>query len=601
MLPVESPFKTYTSLDGRPLNGGYIYFGQAGQNPVTAPVTVYWDAAGTQPAAQPLRTVNGYIARNGTPANVYVSSTYSELAQDSRRRQIFYASDSSEFAIGSILAGSGGAGIIGWLQSGVGAVFRWVLDKLSDQINIKDFGASPSATATANAAAINAALIEAARRGGDIVRMSGGTYQFNGTITIPSRCKLQGVSIGYGVSSSTVLQYTGNGVAIQMGDNAGNGYYSKIQDFALKNSGTGTIGILLRATRLEIERVTVTGLTNTGFSDSGIKSDYSAFGTSFTHLLRNVYCYGNGTGVYLRQVNNAVLDMCFLESNGTNLYLVDSTNVVLSNGTVLEVFGPTAGVYPGAETATSACIEATNVNNLVVRDFYSEVCSNNATGAAIAQRFARLNNVVGGCIESGWIYGDGTSQVAYPFIDVQDATVKGLSIKNNNCFRMVTNGYIVGASGTGNLANLEIGNNTHTVNAFEHDFSWTPSLLIGGSAAGITGSFKGLWERHGSWITVSFTIVLTNKGAGAGVVTIGNLPLPMQPRLDAGMFIAGTLFMSNCQLQSTAMSMTRITTSGSTIALRYRLVASNNDSAFTDADLQNATELYGTITYPVEP
>jgi hypothetical protein len=37
----------------------------------TAPVTVYWDAAGTIPAAQPLRTVNGYIMRGGTPANVF--------------------------------------------------------------------------------------------------------------------------------------------------------------------------------------------------------------------------------------------------------------------------------------------------------------------------------------------------------------------------------------------------------------------------------------------------------------------------------------------------------------------------------------------------
>lgn len=43
MLPVESPFKTYTGLDGKPLNNGYVYFGLPNQNPITAPVTVYWD------------------------------------------------------------------------------------------------------------------------------------------------------------------------------------------------------------------------------------------------------------------------------------------------------------------------------------------------------------------------------------------------------------------------------------------------------------------------------------------------------------------------------------------------------------------------------
>ena len=27
MLPVEQPFKTYTGLDGKPLNNGSVYFG----------------------------------------------------------------------------------------------------------------------------------------------------------------------------------------------------------------------------------------------------------------------------------------------------------------------------------------------------------------------------------------------------------------------------------------------------------------------------------------------------------------------------------------------------------------------------------------------
>lgn len=102
MLPVETPFKTYTGLDGRPLDLGYVYFGQPNQNPETAPITVYWDAAGTQPAAQPLRTINGYIMRTtGSPANVFCGSEYSELVQDRNGGQIFYAPSSSEFSINS--------------------------------------------------------------------------------------------------------------------------------------------------------------------------------------------------------------------------------------------------------------------------------------------------------------------------------------------------------------------------------------------------------------------------------------------------------------------------------------------------------------------
>src|SRR5207253_7128630 len=85
-------------LDGKPLDSGYVYFGLPNQNPITAPITVYWDAAGTIPAAQPLRTVNGYIMRAGTPANVFVNSEFSELVLDKKREQVFYARSSRDFS-----------------------------------------------------------------------------------------------------------------------------------------------------------------------------------------------------------------------------------------------------------------------------------------------------------------------------------------------------------------------------------------------------------------------------------------------------------------------------------------------------------------------
>lgn len=153
MYPVETPFKVYTGLDGKPLNNGYVYFGVANQNPITSPVTVYWDAAGTQPAAQPLRTENGYIMRAGTPANVFYGSAYSELVQDSRRRQVFYARTSDDFSIVAALlafiaslALSTGASLIGWLQSGAGAILRTIQDKLRDTVSVKDFGALGNGT-----------------------------------------------------------------------------------------------------------------------------------------------------------------------------------------------------------------------------------------------------------------------------------------------------------------------------------------------------------------------------------------------------------------------------------------------------------------------
>ena len=76
MLATQPPFPQYFDTDGSPLDGGRLYFGQVNQNPEIAPITVYWDAAGTQPAAQPIETLNGYTYRNGTPAQVYADTDY---------------------------------------------------------------------------------------------------------------------------------------------------------------------------------------------------------------------------------------------------------------------------------------------------------------------------------------------------------------------------------------------------------------------------------------------------------------------------------------------------------------------------------------------
>lgn len=103
MLPVEQPFKTYTGLDGKPLNNGSVYFGVAGQDPIAHPVTVYWDAAGTLPVSQPARTVNGYIVNDANaPANVFCGVVYSEAVYDSKGRQVFYAQTSAEFSVATI-------------------------------------------------------------------------------------------------------------------------------------------------------------------------------------------------------------------------------------------------------------------------------------------------------------------------------------------------------------------------------------------------------------------------------------------------------------------------------------------------------------------
>lgn len=98
MLATTSPFPVYAALDGDPLDGGKLYFGAANGNPESSPVTVYWDAAGTQPAAQPILTMNGYTVRSGSPAVVYVNGDYSMMVRDRKGRQVAYMRNSADFS-----------------------------------------------------------------------------------------------------------------------------------------------------------------------------------------------------------------------------------------------------------------------------------------------------------------------------------------------------------------------------------------------------------------------------------------------------------------------------------------------------------------------
>lgn len=97
-LNILPPFQVFTDSDGTPLDAGYIYIGTANLPPQTNPITVYWDEALTIPAAQPIRTANGYPSRAGTPARLYVGSVYSILVADSKNVPVLSAPESFDYA-----------------------------------------------------------------------------------------------------------------------------------------------------------------------------------------------------------------------------------------------------------------------------------------------------------------------------------------------------------------------------------------------------------------------------------------------------------------------------------------------------------------------
>jgi hypothetical protein len=189
-LSIQPTFPVFTDIDGQPLEAGYIFIGTANLNPITNPINVFFDAALTQPAVQPIRTISGYPSNAGTPARLYVNSDYSIQVQNKNGTLVYsaptaterFSSDLITFVgfkgqVGTVadLADDDGSDWIGFEPAGSGAVARSAQDKLRETISVKDFGAVGDGVAN-DTAAIQSAVNHVAISG-QILFFPVGTYR----------------------------------------------------------------------------------------------------------------------------------------------------------------------------------------------------------------------------------------------------------------------------------------------------------------------------------------------------------------------------------------------------------------------------------------
>lgn len=132
MIEVRTPANQFFDTDGTPLDNGYIYVGTTGANPETTPQTVYWDKDGTIPAAQPIRTINGFPARDGAVSKFYTSTKNYSITVKDKRGILVMGVLNSDSGVFDELAETTGAAEVGYDNASSGLTATDVQDAIDE-------------------------------------------------------------------------------------------------------------------------------------------------------------------------------------------------------------------------------------------------------------------------------------------------------------------------------------------------------------------------------------------------------------------------------------------------------------------------------------
>lgn len=317
-LSIQPTYPIFTDIDGQPLEDGYIWIGVANLAPIVNPITIYWDAALTIPAAQPVRTRGGYPINSGTPARLYVNSDYSIQVQN-RNGSVVYSAPTATERYNGVVVNINAEDVI-YDPPFSNATQTNVEAKLSETVSVKDFGAVGDKTADDTNAIQNA--INSLGTNGGTVYFPPGQYLVTSTITVAAPIRLVGAGRGQilGPNDLTSAIYKGfNGNLIDFSPGS---VYGGMADMGISNASTFTgDGILIRGGRVDFNRVSIFGQTGKGL----VIND--ANGSTFSQI----YTRFNGTGIYIDGVDaNAMvfvgLDLAVSSKHHLHIFNGDSNS-----------------------------------------------------------------------------------------------------------------------------------------------------------------------------------------------------------------------------------------------------------------------------------
>jgi hypothetical protein len=377
-LSIQPTYPIFTDIDGQPLEDGYVWIGTANLDPQTNPIQVYWDAALTILAPQPIRTLAGYPSNNGTPSRLYVNSDYSIRVMNKNGSTVYSAPAATERYSETVIT-SIDSTKVQFIQAGTGAVTRTAQSKMRDWIHVKDFGAVGDGV-TNDTAAIQDAIDECVARGGGQVYFDEGVYLITSGLYATKGVVLNGQS-RTDVSSNT----NGGGVAtarptIYWGGGGAGGYMYTVKpasigdcvwgggsvDIEWNGGDAAAVGVHLNNTKYavfdgKVRQVTFAGVvvnsqdgSVTNFSmKNHIRSLEFVWGTAVACQNADGLSLG-GNAVNVPSTQQLVGDVSGLVYNGSLVRIAETDNaqfqsvhgVVQSGGTGASITIINAGAQP---------------------------------------------------------------------------------------------------------------------------------------------------------------------------------------------------------------------------------------------------------------
>lgn len=351
-LALNSPFVPIMDLTANGLNGGQVYIGIANMDPQTNPQAVWWDAATTQAADQPLEVEGGYIMRTGTPTLAYTANPYSIRVLDRNNAVVFYETAVYGYAtqdeipciyptlalaiaasppagtpwletLGGLAVGDGGRDLympstagaaVGKIQTANGA--WWI--KQSAFVNVMQFLADRSGAASSLTAFNNAIAWANARVSGTLGNYVGvsigvpdGQYKLDGNCT-----PIAGSAITIvGESLAAVLNLSGSGSAFTWNNAAYAGGAKNLTMGYPGNPGSGAALFTISKAQSQVfENIDIFNINR--LIVLGTDASHTASNITLKQILGNGYNIGNemvtigwGSALFLSAINIFVADV----------------------------------------------------------------------------------------------------------------------------------------------------------------------------------------------------------------------------------------------------------------------------------------------------